>query len=125
MSEARQLTVTAEDDGQRLDRWLKKRVPEIPYALIQKLIRKGAIKIDGKKAKTDSRLSEGQQIRLPTYEDRGPTPKAPRPPTSRCSPPTPRPLSPPSSATPPNDPPALRRFPIYPRVAPHRPNLPR
>lgn len=71
MSGGRIIAVTAEDDGQRLDRWLKKRAPEIPYALVQKLIRKGAIKVDGKKAKTDARLSTGQEVRLPDVEDRG------------------------------------------------------
>lgn len=70
MNGVRLITVEAEDDGQRLDRWLKKRVPELPYALAQKLIRKGAIKIDGKKGQTDSRLTEGQQVRLPPLEDK-------------------------------------------------------
>lgn len=70
MSGIRLISVSEEDDGQRLDRWLKKRVPELPYALAQKLIRKGAIKVDGKKAQTDSRLSAGQEVRVPPLEDR-------------------------------------------------------
>ncbi|HTK85391.1 MAG TPA: RluA family pseudouridine synthase [Patescibacteria group bacterium] len=70
MSGIRTISVSEEDDGQRLDRWLKKRVPELPYALAQKLIRKGAIRVDGKKAQTDSRLLAGQEIRLPPLEDR-------------------------------------------------------
>lgn len=79
MSEPRLLTVEAEDDGQRLDRWLKKRVPELPYVLAQKLIRKGAIRVDGRKADTDSRLAEGQEIRLPAFENFSPEKKKPRP----------------------------------------------
>ncbi|MGH9810802.1 MAG: RluA family pseudouridine synthase, partial [Terriglobia bacterium] len=67
---ARMIEVPMADDGQRLDRWLKKSVPELPFALAQKLIRKGAIRIDGKKAKGDSRLSAGQQIRIPPVEDK-------------------------------------------------------
>lgn len=70
MSGVRIIKVGPEDDGQRLDRWLKKCVPELPYGLAQKLIRKGAIKIDGKKGKTDSRLSAGQEIRIPPLEDK-------------------------------------------------------
>jgi 23S rRNA pseudouridine955/2504/2580 synthase len=70
MKDARIIVVNAEDDGQRLDRWLKKRVPELPWALAQKLIRKGAIKVAGKKADTDTRLAEGQEIRLPQMEER-------------------------------------------------------
>ncbi len=70
MNAERIITVGPEDDGQRLDRWLKKCVPELPYGLAQKLIRKGAIKIDGRRGKTDSRLTAGQQVRIPPIEDR-------------------------------------------------------
>lgn len=70
MSGVRHIKVGPEDDGQRLDRWLKKCVPELPYGLAQKLIRKGAIRIDGKKSKTDTRLSAGQEIRIPPIEDK-------------------------------------------------------
>lgn len=70
MSDVRHIKVGPEDDGQRLDRWLKKCVPELPYGLSQKLIRKGAIRVDGKKAKTDTRLNTGQEIRIPPIEDK-------------------------------------------------------
>lgn len=62
------LDVSNDDDGQRFDRWLKKTVPNIPYVLAQKLIRKGAFKIDGKKAKSDTRLVAGQVIRIPAIK---------------------------------------------------------
>lgn len=70
LKDARIITVPLSDDGQRLDRWLKKAVPELPYGLSQKLIRKGAIRIDGKKAKGDAKLSAGQQVRIPPVEDK-------------------------------------------------------
>ena len=66
MTEPEMVTVPPEDDGQRLDRWLKKRMP---FGLVQKLIRKGAIRIDGKKAKADTRILEGQEIRIPAIKD--------------------------------------------------------
>lgn len=65
MSGVRTVIVAQEDDGQRLDRWIKKHVPDLPYALVQKLIRKGQIRVDGGRAKTDTRLAQGQEIRLP------------------------------------------------------------
>ncbi|MCD8520217.1 MAG: pseudouridine synthase, partial [Alphaproteobacteria bacterium] len=71
MSE-RILVVADDDDGQRLDRWIKRHVPDLPYVLAQKLLRKGAIKVDGKKAKTDQRLSGGQSVRIPPFETAGP-----------------------------------------------------
>jgi 23S rRNA pseudouridine955/2504/2580 synthase len=70
MSSVQKLEVNEADDGQRLDRWLKKYVPELPWVLAQKLIRKGAIRVDGKRADTDTRLSTGQEIRIPPIEDR-------------------------------------------------------
>lgn len=75
MSDVRHIQVRPEDDGQRLDRWLKKCVPELPYMLAQKLIRKGAIRINGKRGKADTRLATGQDVRLPPLEDK----KQPRP----------------------------------------------
>jgi 23S rRNA pseudouridine955/2504/2580 synthase len=70
MSAVRHLTVQPDDDGQRLDRWLKKNVPEIPYGLLQKLLRKGQMRVDGKRAQPDTRLSAGQDIRIPPVQDK-------------------------------------------------------
>ncbi len=67
MSGVAHITVSADDDGQRLDRFLKKHVPDLPYGLAQKLMRKGQVRVDGKRAKTDTRLQEGQEIRIPPF----------------------------------------------------------
>lgn len=64
------IIVAQADDGQRLDRWLKKAVPELPFDLSQKLIRKGAIRVDGKKMKGEDRINVGQSVRIPPIEDR-------------------------------------------------------
>jgi 23S rRNA pseudouridine955/2504/2580 synthase len=66
----RKIEVKQDDDGQRLDRWVKKNLPEIPYTLIQKLLRKGQMRVDGKRAKPDTRLSAGQEIRIPPVKER-------------------------------------------------------
>lgn len=68
MKQVRHITVSESDDGQRLDRWMKKIVPEIPYVLAQKLIRKGQVRVDGKRADMDTRLSAGQDVRIPPVE---------------------------------------------------------
>ena len=59
------IKVEQDDDGQRLDRWLKREVPDVPYVLLQKLIRKGALRVDGKRVKTDTRLVVGQDVKIP------------------------------------------------------------
>lgn len=77
MSGVKHITVIADDDGQRLDRWLKKQFPDIPFGLTQKLIRQGQLRIDGKRAKADTKLKEGQKVRLPPVHEkpRGAKPK--------------------------------------------------
>jgi 23S rRNA pseudouridine955/2504/2580 synthase len=70
------IKVAEDDDGQRFDRWLKKHVPDVPYGLAQKLIRKGAFRIDGKRAKADTRLEMGQEVSVPAAAAQAkPTPK--------------------------------------------------
>ena len=68
-NEPRQIIVLEDDDGQRLDRWAKKHVPDLSYVLVQKLARKGQIRVDGKRVKTDVRLATGQEVRLPPLRD--------------------------------------------------------
>jgi 23S rRNA pseudouridine955/2504/2580 synthase len=70
MHDVRQFQVAQDDDGQRLDRWLKKTLPRVPYALLQKMVRTGQVRVDGKRAKTDTRLFFGQTVRLPPLEDK-------------------------------------------------------
>lgn len=69
MAEEKNIEVPASDDGQRLDRWLKR---YMPYGLVQKLVRKGAIRVDGVKAKKDMRIAAGQIVRIPPIEDSKP-----------------------------------------------------
>ena len=67
-TDVRKATISEDEDGQRLDRWLKKTVPELPYGLAQKFIRKGQLRVDGKRAKADTKLIAGQVVRIPPTE---------------------------------------------------------
>ena len=51
MSGVRHLTVDGEEANQRLDRWFKRRFPHIGHGRIEKMLRKGEIRIDGARAK--------------------------------------------------------------------------
>lgn len=68
MSGVRHIKVSDDDDGQRLDRWLKKQ--GLPFAAIQKIIRTGQVRIDGKRVKGDTRLVAGQDVRLPPIDEK-------------------------------------------------------
>jgi 23S rRNA pseudouridine955/2504/2580 synthase len=57
--------VTAGEAGQRLDRWFKRRFPHVTHARLQKLLRTGQVRIDGRRAKAGLRLEAGQMVRVP------------------------------------------------------------
>ncbi len=60
----KELHVGANDAGQRLDRFVGKAVPLLPESLLQKYIRLKRIKRNGKGAKRDERLAEGDTLSL-------------------------------------------------------------
>ena len=63
--EVRQFTVADDDEGARLDRWFKRHLPQIGFATISKWARTGQIRVDGKRARPEDRVSAGQVIRVP------------------------------------------------------------
>ncbi len=60
----KELTIGKNEAGQRLDRFLSKRFPALPASLMQKWVRLGRVKLNGKKCARDARLAEGDQLRL-------------------------------------------------------------
>ncbi len=53
------------DDGIRLDRWIQKHYPGLGFGMMQKILRTGQVRVDGKRAKANTRLVTGQKIRIP------------------------------------------------------------
>ena len=60
----KELTIGANDAGQRLDRFLAKAVPLLPASLAQKYIRLKRIKRNGARAQRDTRLEAGDTLQL-------------------------------------------------------------
>jgi 23S rRNA pseudouridine955/2504/2580 synthase len=58
-------TVDRDDDGIRVDRWFKRHYPAIGHGLLEKLLRTGQVRVDGKRAKAGDRVNAGQILRLP------------------------------------------------------------
>lgn len=77
MSGIQQIIVDVEEADQRLDRWLRRRYPEVPQGRIERMCRKGEIRVDGGRVKPATRLGAGQVVRLPPLAVDSPTPTAP------------------------------------------------
>ena len=60
----RQIEITKNDSGQRLDKFLTKRFKNMPQSLMYKYIRTKYIKLNGKKCEISSRLNEGDILTL-------------------------------------------------------------
>lgn len=67
-AEVRQFTVSAEDDGIRLDRWFKRNLPDARFNLVSRWARTGQLRVDGKRATPGDRVEAGQVIRVPPAE---------------------------------------------------------
>lgn len=59
------LNVGEGGDGQRLDNWLIKILKGVPKSHIHRIIRAGEVRVDGKRATADTRLSAQCVVRLP------------------------------------------------------------
>ncbi len=76
MSGARVLTVAEAEGESRLDRWLRKRFPEITQGAVEKLCRTGQIRVDGGRVKASTRIGPGAKIRVPPLpKPDGPAPR--------------------------------------------------
>ena len=58
-------TVAEPDGDRRLDRWFAERYPALAHGRLEKLLRTGQIRVDGKRVKAGHRLSPGEVIRIP------------------------------------------------------------
>jgi len=65
MSGVQMITVTDEDDDQRIDRWLRRLFPHVSQSSIEKMCRKGELRLDGGRVKAKARVSAGQTVRVP------------------------------------------------------------
>jgi 23S rRNA pseudouridine955/2504/2580 synthase len=59
------VVVTADEDNMRVDRFLEARFPGLSFSHIQRIVRKGELRVNGKRADSKDRLQAGQSIRIP------------------------------------------------------------
>lgn len=81
MSGVQNIEVKPDDDDVRIDRWFKRHFPGLSFGQLQKIMRKGEVRLDGKRVKGKERVFAGQIVRVPPLGDVSskPAPKNNRP----------------------------------------------
>ncbi|RJL16669.1 RluA family pseudouridine synthase [Paracoccus siganidrum] len=80
MSGVKTIRVSGDEGDQRLDRWLKKRFPQLTQGAVEKMCRTGQLRVDGGRVKAATRIEAGQEVRIPPLPEAQPAaPAAPRP----------------------------------------------
>jgi 23S rRNA pseudouridine955/2504/2580 synthase len=69
------VAVTADESGMRLDRFFEARFPTLSFSHIQRIIRKGEVRVNGRRADPKDRLEAGQAIRIPPLKLDTPRPR--------------------------------------------------
>lgn len=64
-------SIAADDDGRRLDRVLRTAFPNVPPGAIAAAIRKGAVRLDGRRCSSATRVKLGETVTYPQWRDTG------------------------------------------------------
>jgi 23S rRNA pseudouridine955/2504/2580 synthase len=59
------VTVSADEAGMRVDRFLEAKFPGLSYSHIHRVVRKGELRVNGKRVEGKDRLEAGQKVRIP------------------------------------------------------------
>src|SRR5215467_13725465 len=84
---AESVFIDKDDDGIRVDRWFRRHYPALAHGRLEKLLRTGQIRLDGKRVKAGDRIEKGQSFRLPPNLSRAPAaaPEKPRAPDKEAA----------------------------------------
>lgn len=77
MSGVEHVQVASNEAGMRLDRWFRAHYPRLGHGALQKLLRKGQVRVDGGRVKANERLEAGQTVRVPPMGDAAEKPAEP------------------------------------------------
>jgi 23S rRNA pseudouridine955/2504/2580 synthase len=70
------VTVTPDENNMRVDRFFEARFPGLSFSHIQRIIRKGEVRVNGKRTQPKDRLQAGQKVRIPPLRHAAPAPRA-------------------------------------------------
>jgi 23S rRNA pseudouridine955/2504/2580 synthase len=64
-TEVQIVKIDEERDGQRIDNFLAGRLKGVPRSLVYRILRTGQVRVNGRRAKPDTRLAAGDDVRIP------------------------------------------------------------
>ena len=68
----RHVEIGAQEQGQRLDKVLGRLLAGVPRSRIFRLIRRGEVRVNGRRASPEQRLAAGDSVRLPPVREVAP-----------------------------------------------------
>jgi 23S rRNA pseudouridine955/2504/2580 synthase len=74
-SNVQTVTLSADEDAMRLDRFFEARFPGLSFSHIQRIIRKGEVRLNGKRTEPKARIKTGDNIRIPPLKLEAPKPR--------------------------------------------------
>lgn len=69
MRQVENRTIDSDEAGMRLDRWFRAHYPGLSFGRLQKLLRSGQVRVNGKRVRANSRVEPGQLVRVPPLSD--------------------------------------------------------
>lgn len=82
MTGVRRVAIADDEAELRLDRWFRRHYPGLAHGRLEKLLRTGQIRLDGARAKASTRVSAGQEVRVPPLGEGDRATVKPRPPAN-------------------------------------------
>lgn len=79
MATVENITVGEDEAAMRLDRWFKVHYPGLAFGALQKLVRTGQVRVDGKRCETSTRVEPGNVVRVPPLPTDAKHERAPQP----------------------------------------------
>ncbi len=78
MSGVQRITVAEADSDQRVDRWLRRQFPHLAQSRIEKMCRKGDLRVNGGRVKSSTRVMAGDEVKVPPLPEPGQVSSGPK-----------------------------------------------
>lgn len=64
-----QFKITDDESGARLDRWFRKKFPDVTHSFLQQMLRKKEVKVNGKKIEANYRINSGDVVEVKDFKE--------------------------------------------------------